>query len=422
MANLFNFKPGLTATKPEKKIHSTAIVFIFITLTIDVIGFGLIIPVMPKLIATLKNISIGQASLWGGYLLTVYAIMQFSFSPLIGNLSDKYGRRPIILIALLGFFADYMLLALAHTFTLLVIGRILSGITGASFTAATAYMADISTDKNRTKNFGLIGAAFGMGFVIGPALGGLFTTWGLRTPFYAAAILCFLNFIFGYFVLPESLKPENRRPFHWTKANPIGSLKLFSKYPALWGLAVCFLLFNLAGHAGQSNWSFFVMDQFDWTEAQVGVSLALIGGMIGLVQGVLIRYTTPRLGNEKSVYLGLLLYALGMILLAIATQSWMLYAFLIPYVLGNIAYPTLQSLITEQVPPNEQGALQGGLNSIMSLAAIFGPLMMTQTFYYFSQGEAPIHFPGAPFILGALLMLSSALLAYYFLHYRKRQR
>ena len=164
------------------------------------------------------------------------------------------------------------------------------------------------------------------------------------------------------------------------------------------------------------------MDQFDWTEAQVGVSLALIGGMIGLVQGVLIRYTTPRLGNEKSVYLGLLLYALGMILLAIATQSWMLYAFLIPYVLGNIAYPTLQSLITEQVPPNEQGALQGGLNSIMSLAAIFGPLMMTQTFYYFSQGDAPIHFPGAPFILGALLMLSSALLAYSFLHYRKRRQ
>ncbi len=422
MAKLFNFKSGLTATEPEQKIHSTAIVFIFITITIDVIGFGLIIPVMPKLIAELKNVSIGQASLWGGYLLTVYAVMQFIFSPLVGNLSDKYGRRPIILIALFGFFADYILLALAHTFTLLVIGRILTGITGASFTAATAYMADMSTDENRTKNFGLIGAAFGLGFVIGPALGGLLATWGLRTPFYAAAILCLFNFIFGYFVLPESLNPENRRPFNWKNANPVGSLKLFAKYPALWGLAVCFLFFNLASHAGQSNWSFFVMDQFDWSETQVGVSLALIGGMIGLVQGVLIRYTAPRLGNEKSVYIGLLLYAVGMVLLAIATQGWMLYVFLIPYVMGNIAYPTLQSLITEQVPSNKQGALQGGLNSLLSLAAVFGPLMMTQTYYYFSHGNAQVHFPGAPFILGALLMLSSFLLAYYFLHYRKRRR
>ncbi|MDF2517036.1 MAG: transporter [Sphingobacterium sp.] len=422
MAKLFNYKSGITKKEPGTKLHNAALVFIFITITIDAIGFGLIMPIMPRLISELRNVSIGQASIWGGYLLTVYAIMQFIFSPLVGNLSDKYGRRPVILISLLGFFADYLLLALAHTYTLLVIGRVLSGITGASFTVATAYVADISTDENRTKNFGVIGAAFGLGFVVGPALGGLLSVWGLRAPFYAAALLCFLNFLLGYFVLPESLKPENRRPFDWKNANPIGSLKLFVKYPAIFGLVVCFFVFNIAGYAGQSTWSFFVMDQFDWTEVQVGISLAILGGMIGLVQGVLIRYTTPRLGNEKSVYLGLLLYAIGMVLFAVATQGWMLYVFLIPYCLGGIAYPALQSLITAQVPSNEQGALQGGINSVLSLTAIFGPLLMTQTFYYFSHKKAPIYFPGSAFILGALLMLFSLLLAYYYLHYRKRRR
>ncbi len=406
----------------KQQSRSAAIGFIFITMTIDVIGFGLIIPVMPKLIVELKHISVGDASRWGGYLITAYALMQFLFSPLLGNISDRYGRRPVILISLLGFCVDYLILAFAHNYAWLIVGRILSGITGASFTAATAYIADVSTNENRAKNFGLIGAAFGLGFVIGPALGGLLGSWGTRAPFFAAAGLCFLNFLYGYFVLPESLTPENRRAFNWRKANPVGSLKLFMKYPAILGLVLCFFFVFLGSHAVQSNWSFFTMDQFKWTEGQVGISLAIVGVLVGVVQGVLIRYTHPRLGNEKSAYLGLVFYALGMVLFAFAANGWMMYAFLVPYCLGGIAGPALQSIITEQVPSNEQGALQGGLNSVMSLTAIFGPLIMTQMFYFFSHDEAPVYFPGAPFLLGALLMLISAFVAYFTLHVRKKKR
>ncbi|MCD2423952.1 TCR/Tet family MFS transporter [Niabella pedocola] len=403
-----------------KQSRNAAIGFIFITMTIDVIGFGLIIPVMPKLIVELKHISINEASVYGGDLLALYAIMQLLFSPFMGNLSDRYGRRPVLLLSLLGFCVDYLILAFAHTYSLLVVGRILSGITGASFTTATAYIADISTNENRAKNFGLIGAAFGLGFVIGPALGGLLSVWGLRAPFFAAAGLCLLNFLYGYFVLPESLKPEHRRPFSWLKANPVGSLRLFFNYPGILGLVLCFLFVFLGGHAVQSNWSYFTMDQFKWSEKEVGISLAIVGVLVGVVQGGLIRYTNPRLGNEKSAYIGLFFYAFGMILFAFATSSWMMYAFLVPYCMGGIAGPALQALITNEVPANEQGALQGGLNAVMSLTSIIGPPMMTRTFFYFSHDQAPVYFPGAPFVLGAALMLISAVIAYYVLHVKKK--
>ncbi|HOZ95494.1 MAG TPA: TCR/Tet family MFS transporter [Niabella sp.] len=402
-----------------KTTKSAAIGFIFITMTIDVIGFGLIIPVMPRLIAELKHVSLGDASIWGGYLITTYAAMQFLFSPFIGNLSDRFGRRPVILISLLGFCIDYLILALAHNYTLLFVGRVLSGITGASFTAATAYIADISTKENRAKNFGLIGAAFGLGFIIGPAIGGLLAAWGLRAPFYAAAVLCFINFVYGYFVLPESLKPENRRAFELRKANPVGSLMMFKKYPTTLGLVLCFFFIFLAAHAVQSNWSYFTMFQFQWTEKEVGISLAIVGVLVGIVQGGLIRFINPRLGNEKSVYIGLTFYAIGMVLFAFAAKGWEMYAFLIPYCMGGIAGPALQSIITAQVPDNEQGALQGGLNSVMSLTSILGPLIMTGLFFFSIHDKSPVHFPGAPFILGALLMFVSVILSYRFLSGKK---
>lgn len=403
--------------KPRSR--NAAIGFIFITMTIDIIGWGLIIPVMPPLIADLKHINIQETSKWGGYLIVAFSSMQFLFAPLLGNLSDRYGRRPVILLSLLGFCIDYLILAFAHNYSLLMIGRILSGITGASFTAATAYIADISTKETRTKNFGLIGAAFGLGFIIGPALGGLLSVWGLRAPFFAAAILCFINFLYGYFVLPESLQPENRRPFDWKKANPAGALLHIKNYPSIAGLVLCFTLIYLAGHAVQSNWNYFTMYRFKWTERQVGISLAIVGVLVGLVQGGLVRFTTPRLGNNRSVYLGLLLYTIGLLLFAFATQSWMMYAFLVPYCLGGISNPALQSIITQHVPSNEQGQLQGGLTSLMSLTSIFGPLIMTNLFFYTSKKGTPFYFPGAPFLLGALLMLGSTLVAYSFL--RKEQ-
>ena len=398
-----------------KNSKSAAIGFIFITMTIDVIGLGLIIPVMPTLISKLKHITINEASIWGGYLMLAYAGMQFLFSPLIGNLSDQYGRRKIILISLLGFIVDYVILALAHNYTLLFVGRILSGITGASFTAATAYISDISTKETRAKNFGLIGAAFGLGFIIGPALGGLLSVWGLRAPFWAAALLCLVNFLYGYFVLPESLKPENRRPFDWKKANPVGALMHFKKYPAIKGLVVSFFFIYLAAQSVNSVWNYFTMSKFSWTEKQVGFSLTVVGALVGIVQGGLTRTVNKKLGNEKSAYLGLLFYTIGLTLFAFASTGWMMYVFLIPYCFGGIAGPALQSIITEHVTPNEQGQLQGGLTSLMSLTSIIGPLVMTNLFFFSTHKEAPIHFPGAPFLLGALLMFISTIISYLFL-------
>lgn len=389
-----------------------AIGFIFITLLVDVIGWGLIIPVMPQLISGLKHIPVNQASREGGLLLFVYAFMQFICAPILGNLSDQFGRRPVLLFSLFGFGVDYIFMGFAPSFGWLFLGRTISGITGASFTTASAYIADISDEKTRAKNFGLVGAAFGLGFIIGPAIGGLMSGWGIRAPFYAAAILSLLNWLYGYFVLPESLSPDHRRPFQWKRANPLGSLRHLKKYPALAGLILALGLVYLASHAVQSNWSYFTMYRFKWTPKTVGISLAVVGALVALVQGVLIRWITPKIGNEKSIYIGLLLYAAGMFLFAFASQSWMMFVFLVPYCLGGIAGPAIQAIMSGHVPPNEQGELQGTLTSVMSLTAIFGPLLMTNLFAYFTSVQAPLLFPGAPFLLGGLLMLISSMVAY----------
>lgn len=392
--------------------RKAAVGFIFITLIIDVMGWGLIIPVMPKLIAELKHISINEASPYGAWLLSVYAFTQLLFAPVIGNLSDKYGRRPVLLSSLLGFGIDYLFLALAPTYGWLFVGRIIAGITGASFTTASAYIADVSTNENRAKNFGLIGAAFGIGFVIGPALGGLLAGLGVRAPFYAAAALCLLNSLYGYFFLPESLNQEHRREFHWKRANPLGSLRLLKKYPTIGGLAFCFFLIYLAAQSVQGNWSFFTIYRFNWSEKMVGLSLAVVGLLVGAVQGGLNRVINPRLGNERSIYVGLVLYVLGLVLFAFATQGWMMFAFLIPYCLGGISGPALQATIAGHVPPNEQGELQGALTSLMSLTTIIGPPLMNYLFFFFTKDSAPIHFPGVSFLLGALFMLLGAIIAY----------
>ncbi len=402
-----------------KPNRSAAIGFIFITVLVDVIGWGLIIPVMPHLIAQLKNIPVNEASKDGGWLLVIYAIMQFVFAPILGNLSDKYGRRPILLFSLFGFGVDYLFLGFAPSYEWLFVGRVVAGITGASFTTASAYIADISNNENRAKNFGMIGAAFGLGFIIGPGIGGLLSGFGLRAPFYAAAILTLINWLYGYFVLPESLGKENRRPFDWSRANPVGSLMHLRKYPAITGLVVSLVLVYLAAHAVQSNWNFFTIYRFGWTEKMVGLSLSLVGVLVGGVQAGLIRITGPKLGNERSVYIGLGLYALGMLLFAFATQSWMMFAFLVPYCLGGIAGPSLQAIIAGHVPANEQGELQGALTSLMSLTSIFGPMIMTNLFYYFTKDGAPVHFPGISFLLGAILMLASAIAAYRVLRHEK---
>jgi DHA1 family tetracycline resistance protein-like MFS transporter len=399
-----------------------AIGFIFITMLLDVIGWGIIIPVIPALIEELIQGDISEAAKVGGWLTFSYAIVQFVFAPIIGNLSDRYGRRPVILASLFGFSLDYLLLAFSPTITWLFIGRIIAGVTGASITTASAYIADISTPENRAKNFGLIGAAFGLGFIIGPVIGGLLGQYGSRVPFYATAILCMLNFIYGYFILPESLPKENRRAFDIKRANPIGSFLHLKKYPSLTGLVLAVFILYTASHAIQSNWSYFTMYQFDWDEKMVGISLGAIGLLVGLVQGVLIRWVNPRLGNEKSIYVGMALYSIGMFLFAFATESWMMFLFLIPYCLGGIAGPALQAIISNQVPASEQGEIQGTLTSVMSASAIIGPPIMTGIFFYFTNKEASIIFAGAPFLLAAILMMVSSFLAFYALKKQRKKK
>ncbi len=399
---------------------TAAIGFIFITMLVDVIGFGIIIPVMPSLIKELKHVDISEASKYGSWLMFAYAFVQFICAPIMGSLSDKYGRRPVLLLSLLGFGVDYIFLALAPSYSWLFIGRVIAGITGASITTGFAYIADISTVENRAKNFGMVGAAFGLGFIIGPVIGGLLGKLGPRIPFYAASCLALLNFLYGYFVLPESLKKENRREFNWKRANPIGSLLHLKKYPALGGLVISIALVYLASHAVQSNWSYFTMYRFKWDEKMVGISLGVVGALVAIVQGGLIRYVNPKLGNEKSIYIGLLLYTIGMFLFGIANQGWMMFVFLVPYCFGGIAQPALQSVMAGQVPANEQGELQGALASLQSANAIIGPLLMNNLFFYFSHNRAPLYLPGAPFLLGSILLFTAFAVAYRSLHVKKR--
>ncbi|MXV50696.1 MFS transporter [Pedobacter sp. HMF7647] len=386
-----------------------AIQFIFFTLLIDITGFGLIIPVFPTLIKQLLHTNISVASEWGAWLTAVYAVMQFIFAPIIGNLSDRYGRRPVLLFSLLGFGIDYLFLSFAPTIWWLFVGRLIAGITGASFTTATAYIADISTDENRTKNFGMVGAAFGLGFIIGPLMGGLLGSIGPRVPFLAAAGLTLVNVAYGYFVLPESLSMENRRKFEWKRANPIGSLMHLRKYSGVAALVTSLVFIYIAVHSVQSTWTYINIEKFHWSETLIGVSLAIVGLLVAIVQGGLIRFVNPWLGNKKSIYLGLSLYTLGLVLFAFATQTWMMFLFLVPYCLGGIAGPALQAVISSHVPANEQGELQGSLTSLMSATSIIGPLLMNNLFAWFTRPDAKVHFAGAPFLAGAFLMFVSTL-------------
>jgi MFS transporter, DHA1 family, tetracycline resistance protein len=394
-----------------KQSRPAAVGFIFVTLLIDVTGLGIIIPVMPTLIQELTGGTNSDAAEYGGWLIAAYAVMQFLFAPIIGALSDKYGRRPILLASLLGFGIDYVFLALAPSIGWLFVGRLIAGIMGASFTTAGAYMADISTPEKRAQNFGMIGAAFGLGFIVGPVIGGLLGGLGSRVPFMIAASLSLLNCIYGYFILPESLKPENRRVFEWKRANPIGTLQSLFRYKIIAGLFIALAFVYISAHAVQSNWAYFTIEKFKWSETMIGISLGVVGLVFAIVQGGLIRFIIPKLGQERSVYVGLGLYAIGLTLYSFATQGWMMYAITVVYCMGSIAGPALQGIMSGVVPPNEQGELQGGFTSLMSIASIFGPLMMNGVFAFYTDADASVYFPGAAMLLGAILTVISTLLA-----------
>lgn len=385
----------------------SAIGFIFITLLIDFTGFGIIIPVLPKLIEQLTGGGLSVAAVYGGWLTLSYSVMQFISAPVLGGLSDRFGRRPVLLGSLFGLGLDYIFLAFAPTIAWLFVGRIIAGITGASFTTAQAYIADVSEPEKRAQNFGLIGAAFGIGFIIGPVIGGIFSQFGLRVPFLISAGLALINWLYGYFILPESLGLENRRKFDWKRANPVGSLLHIKKYPALIGLLIALFLLYVASHSVQSSWTYYTMEKFHWNETWVGYSLGFVGIVVGIVQGGLIRVIIPKIGQVKAVFYGLILYMVGFTLFAFATQGWMMFAFMLPYGLAGIFGPALQGIISNQVPANGQGEIQGVTAGLMSAAAIIGPIVMTYLFAYFTNSKNSIYFPGAPFIMAAVLTVAA---------------
>jgi DHA1 family tetracycline resistance protein-like MFS transporter len=398
--------------KKTKPGRSAALGFIFITIFIDVLGLGIIIPVMPKLLETLGHVDVSTASRYSGWLTFVYATMQLVFASIMGNLSDRYGRRPVLLISLVGFSIDYLFMAFAPTIAWLFVGRFIAGITGATTSTATAYIADISIGHKRSANFGLIGAASGVGFIIGIALGAYLGELDVKYPFLAAAAFAALNALYGYFVLPESLDKAHRRKFEWKRANPIGALlRVFTKHSGLAGLIGAITMIYIGQKAVEYLLSFYLIEKFAWTLSSIGTLGVVIGLLLVAIQGGLIRYTIPKFGQQKNIIWGLLFYALGLTLIAFINQGWMMYLCMIPYCLGGISGPALQALTTDKVAKNEQGELQGALTIINSISVIVGPLIFSYIFYHFTtEKSSSYYFPGAPYILAALLMLISVVL------------
>lgn len=392
--------------------NKSALIFIFITILVDVIGIGIIIPVVPTLIKSLTGSNLSDAATIGGLLMISYSAMQFLFAPLIGELSDRFGRRPVLLFSLLGLGIDYIFHAFAPTLAWLFVGRFLAGITGASFTVASAYIADVSTPENKAKNFGLIGAAFGLGFILGPVIGGYCASWSVQAPFFVAAGLTLLNFLFGLFMVPESLPIEKRRPIIFTNVIPGVALFHLSKYKSLLGLIIAFSLVSLAGQVMPSTWSFFTMENYNWGEKEVGISLAVVGFLVGIVQAGLIGVFVKKFGNKRVILLGFIFWSIGMTALCFAYNPFLLYVALIPYVLGGIAGPTLQGVMSNFVSATEQGNLQGALTQLMSLMAIIGPILYTTIFTHYTASKTENYFPGAPYILAAFFVIVSCLIAF----------
>ncbi|MBK9269999.1 MAG: TCR/Tet family MFS transporter [Saprospiraceae bacterium] len=381
-----------------------AFVFIFLTILIDVTGIGIILPVLPELIQELTGKNLSDASSYAGWMASLYSVMMFFFAPIMGGLSDKFGRRPVLLLALFGFGLDYLLQGFAPNIFWLFVGRVLAGVTGASYSTAAAYISDLSAPEKKAQNFGLIGAAFGLGFIIGPLLGAFLGQYGTRIPFFGAAGLAMVNLIFGYFILPESLKLENRRAFSWSRANPIGTIKVLTRYSVLRSFVLVLFLIYLAHYSLQSTWTFYTMFKFNWGHDQVGYSLAFVGLMMAIVQGGLSRILIPKLGPPNAVRLGMLIALISYVAYALAPTGLYMYLIMVFFSLSGLAGPSIQGMIANQVPPDAQGELQGGLTALMSISAIFGPLLMTQLFRWGSGGSFGIVFPGLPFLFAGILV------------------
>jgi MFS transporter, DHA1 family, tetracycline resistance protein len=390
--------------------RKSSVLFIFAVVLIDVIGFGLIIPVVPKLVMDLTGEGLSRAAIYGGWLGFAYAIMQFFCAPILGNISDRVGRRPVLLFALAGLGVDYIIMGLAPNITWLFVGRALSGIAGASFIPAYAYLADITPPEKRAQNFGIVGAAFGLGFIIGPAAGGFLGTLGPRMPFFFAAGLAFANVTWGFFVLPESLAKESRRHFDIKRANPVGALMHIRKYPLVPVVAAAIFFWQLAQQAFPSTWSYYTMFRFHWTPAGVGASLAFVGFIMAVSQGLLTRVVIPRFKERRTAAVGMLFGACAYAGFAFATRGWMMYAWMTAFLAAALVYPSLNAIMSQQVPANAQGELQGAVAGLYSIASIVGPPLMTHLFGHFSSTTSGIQLPGAAFLCSSLLVVICGIL------------
>lgn len=382
-----------------------ALTFILLTITIDAIGIGLIFPVMPDLIESVTGGSLSQAALWGGLLSTSYAVMQFLFGPIIGSLSDRFGRRPILLISLLVMSLDYLVMAIAPTIWLLLAARVVAGITAATYSTATAFIADITPPEKRGARFGLIGACFGVGFVAGPLIGGLLASIDLHAPFYAAAALALANMVFGYFVLPETVTDATRRPFSLARANPLGALRAVSRLPGVRRVLICFLILGIAMNVYPAIWAYYGQARFGWDTTMVGLSLALYGISFAVGQALLVGPLIKRFGEHRAAHYGMWVDIVTLAGLGLVTSG--LHALIITPItaLGGVVTPALQALASRAAPADAQGELQGVLASLNAVAMITSPLLMTATFSAFTAPSAPVFSPGAPFLLASVLML-----------------
>ena len=378
---------------------------VFMIMFLDVIGIAIIMPVLPAYLRELTGDDISQAAIDGGWLLLVYAGMQFLFAPFVGNLSDRFGRRPVLLACILTFAIDNLICAMATSYWMLFVGRVLAGLSGASFGTAAAYIADVSTDETRAKNFGLMGIAFGTGFVIGPVIGGILGEFGPRIPFYGAAALAFLNFLGAWVLLPESLLPANRRRFELARANPLGALAQMRHYPGVLWVGLVFFCYGLAHAVYPSVWSFVSSYRYGWSEGEIGLSLGIFGIGGAVVMGFVLPRVVPRLGEYRTALLGLVFSVLALSGYAAAWQGWMVYVVIVLTALEALADPPLRSIASARVPASAQGELQGALTSVSSITTIIGPLIFTQVFSRFTAPSAPVSFAGAPFAVAALILL-----------------
>jgi len=387
-----------------------AFIAVFITVLIDILGFAMVIPVVPDMLQEVTNLAESQAIRWSGYLLFIFAIMQFISSPILGAISDRYGRRPVILASLLGYAIDFLIIGFAKSIVVLFIGRLFSGTFAATYATANAYIADITPSAKRAARFGMLGAAFGIGFVIGPGIGGLIGKYfGPRAPFFAASALAFMNFVYCYFVLPETLSKDKRRAFDWRRANPLGNLIQLKQYPVMMPVLSAMFLFQLAHFALQSTWSWYGKVKFNWQADEIGYSLMMVGLSAAIVQGVLIRLILPRIGERRAVIYGGAITMFAYLAYAFASSGWMIYPIIAFGSLGAIMQPAIQGIMSRTISEDAQGELQGAIASMMSIAMIIGPIFMTQIFSTFTSENAPIYFPGASFLSAAILVLLAAI-------------